>query len=106
MARYSAPLAGAAPQAVAGGILGLLKGEPGTPQALGWAQVCIRSGSCVPACPENVNPMMMVRIACVVATGGLGGPQQIAARVDRDFFERVRAFAKLQLTEDEIRNWM
>jgi ferredoxin len=106
MARYSAPLAGAESEAVATGILAVLRGEPGTPQALGWAAVCIRSGSCVPACPEDVNPMMMVRIARMVASGGLGGPQQIAGRVDRDFFERVRGFAKLQLTEEEIRNWM
>jgi hypothetical protein len=42
----------------------------------------------------------------MVASGGLGGPQQIASRVDRDFFDRIRAFAKLQLTEEEIRNWM
>jgi len=106
MARYSAPLAGTDPKAVAAGILSVLREEPGTPEALGWASVCIRSGKCVPACPENVNPMMMVRIARMVASGGLGGPQQIAGRVDRDFFDRIRAFAKLQLTEEEIRNWM
>ena len=106
MTRYSAPLAGADSQAVATGILALLRAEPGTPQALGWAAVCIRSGSCVPACPENVNPMMMVRIARMAATGGLGGPKQIAGRVDRDFYDRIRAYAKLQLTEEEIRNWM
>jgi len=106
MARYSAPLAGADPKAVATGILAVLREEPGTAEALGWASVCVRSGSCVPACPENVNPMIMVRIARMVASGGLGGPQQIAVRADRDFFDRVRAFARLQLTEEEIRNWM
>ena len=106
MARYSAPLAGADPKAVAAGILSVLREEPGTPEALGWAAVCVRSGRCVPACPDDVNPMMMVRIARMVAAGGLGGPRQIAGRVDRDFFDRVRAFAKLQLTEEEIRNWM
>ena len=106
MARYSAPLAGADPKAVATGILAVLREEPGTAEALGWASVCVRSGSCVPACPENVNPMIMVRIARMVASGGLGGPQQIAVRADRDFFDRVREFARLQLTEEEIRNWM
>ena len=50
--------------------------------------------------------MMMVRIARMVACGGLGGPKQIAVREDRDFFDRIRAFAKLQLTEEEIKNWM
>jgi len=27
-------------------------------------------------------------------------------RDDRDYFDRIRAFAKLQLTEEEIRDWM
>jgi len=106
MARYSAPLAGADSQAVTTGILAVLREETGTAAALGWASVCVRSGRCVPACPEDVNPMMMVRIARMIASGGLGGPRQIAVRADRDFFDRVRAFAKLQLTEEEIRNWM
>ncbi len=106
MARYSEPLAGADPQAVATGILSVLREEPGTAAALGWASVCMRSGRCVPACPEDVNPMMMVRIARMIASGGLGGPRQIAVRADRDFFDRVRAFARLQLTEEEFRNWM
>jgi hypothetical protein len=106
MARYSAPLAGADSQAVTTGILAVLREETGTAAALGWASVCMRSGRCVPACPEDVNPMMMVRIARMIASGGLGGPQQIPVRADRDFFDRVRAFARLQLTEEEIRNWM
>jgi ferredoxin len=106
MTRYSAPLAGANPVNVVTGILAVLRGEPGTPEALGWASVCVRSGTCIPACPENVNPQMMVRIGRMTAAGGLGGPAKITLRNDRDFFDRVRAFAKLQLTEEEIKNWM
>jgi Fe-S oxidoreductase len=107
MTRYSPPMAGADPGAVVAGIHALLRGEQqGAPAALGWASVCVRSESCVPACPENVNPMMMVRIARVRAAGGLGGPKQIAVREDRDLYDRVRAFARLQLTDDEMRDWM
>ena len=107
MTRYSPPMAGADPKTVVSGIHALLRGEPaGAPDALGWASVCVRSESCVPACPENVNPMMMVRIARMNASGGLGGPRQITLREDRDLYDRVRAFAKLQLTDEEIRNWM
>ena len=107
MTRYSPALTGADPKAVVTGIHALLRGEQaGAPDALGWASVCVRSESCVPACPENVNPMMMVRIARMNAAGGLGGRRQIAVREDRDVYDRVRAFAKLQLTEEEIRNWM
>ena len=106
MTRYSAALAGANPKAVTADVIALLRGEPGSAQALGWASVCVRSSSCVPACPDNVNPKMMVRIARMVAAGGLGGPQQITLKEDRDYFDRLRAFAKLQMTEDEIREWM
>ena len=107
MTRYSPPMAGADPKTVVAGIHELLRGtKGGVPEALGWASVCVRSESCVPACPENVNPMMMVRIARMNASGGLGGPKQIAVREDRDLYDRVRAYAKLTLTDDEIRNWM
>ena len=106
MTRYSPQLAGAEPGAVVTGILALLRGEPDSPVALAWASVCVRSGSCVPACPDNVNPKMMVRIARITASGGLGGPRRIAVRNDRDYFDRIRAFAKLQLTEEEMKDWM
>lgn len=107
MTRYSPPMQGVDPKTVVTGIHALLRGEQaGAPDALGWASVCVRSESCVPACPENVNPMMMVRIARMSASGGLGGKKQITLREDRDLYDRVRAFAKLNLTDEEIRNWM
>lgn len=106
MTRYSSKLAGADPKAVATDVLGLLSGGEGSPEALAWASVCVRSGSCVPACPDNVDPKMMMRIARMIASGGLGGQQKIPVRDDRDYYDRVRAFAKLQLTEDEQKDWM
>lgn len=106
MTRYSPAAADAEPVPVVTGILGLLSGAAGTPAALGWASVCVRSGTCVPACPEAVNPKMMVRIARMVAAGGLGGPKQIQLKEDRDYFDRIRAFAKLQLTDQELADWM
>ncbi len=106
MTPYSGALTGAEPRTVVEGILSVLRGEQGSAAALGWVSVCVRSGACVPACPEDVNAQMMVRIARMIASGGLGGPRQIAVREDRDYFDRIRAFAKLQLTEEEIRNWM
>lgn len=106
MTRYSPQLSGADPKAVATGVLGLLSGGDESAEALAWASVCVRSGSCVPACPDNVDPKMMMRIARMIAFGGLGGPKKVAVREDRDYYDRVRAFAKLQLTEDEQKDWM
>ena len=105
MTPYSPPLKGADSKTVATGILALLRGEQGSPEALGWASVCVHTGACVPACPENVNPKLMVRIARMTATGGLGGPKQIEVRQDRDFFDRVRAFGKLSLSDEELKDW-
>jgi heterodisulfide reductase subunit C len=106
MTRYSPALTGAEPKAVVDDVLALLREEQSSPQAIGWASVCVRSGSCVPACPENVDPKMMVRIARMMASGGLGGEKHIPARHDRDYYDRIRAFAKLQLTEEEMKEWM
>lgn len=92
-------------KAVVPGVLAVLRGEQGTPEALGWIGVCTRSGVCVPACPENVDPKMMMRLARMTALGGRGLPKQIEAKEDRDYFDRVRAFARLQLTDDELKEW-
>lgn len=106
MTRYSPVLEGAEPKGVVTDVLALLREEPTNGQAVAWASVCVRSGSCVPACPENVDPRMMVRIARMMASGGLGGEKRIPARHDRDYYDRIRAFAKLQLTEAELKDWM
>lgn len=106
MTRYSPALNGARAETVVTDVLSLLREEAVSPQAVAWASVCVRSGSCVPACPENVDPRMMVRIARMMASGGLGGEKRIAARHDRDYYDRIRAFAKLQLTDAEMKDWM
>ena len=103
MARYAKPSAKG--EAVVPGVLAVLRGEQGTPEALGWIGVCTRSGVCVPACPENVDPRMMMRLARMTALGGRGLPKQLDAKEDRDYFDRVRAFAKLQLSDDELKEW-
>jgi len=90
---------------VVGGVLAVLRGEQGSPEALGWIAVCCRSGVCVPACPEKVDPQMMMRLARMTALGGRGGAKQIAMREDPDYFNRVRAFAKLQLSDEELKRW-
>jgi hypothetical protein len=67
--------------------------------------VCMRSGVCVPACPDNVDPKMMMRLARMTAFGGRGKPKQMELKEDPDYFDRIRAFARLQLSEDELKKW-
>ena len=90
---------------VVAGVLAVLREEPGTPEALSWISVCTRSGVCVPACPDKVDPRMMMRLARMTALGGRGHEKQIDAKDDPDYFNRVRAFAKLSLSEAELKDW-
>jgi Fe-S oxidoreductase len=48
---------------VVGGILDILRGGQGHDEARRWAQVCTASGSCIPACPEGINPRKMLNLA-------------------------------------------
>jgi Fe-S oxidoreductase len=105
MTRYAKAATGADSKIVVAGVLAVLREQPGTPEALGWISVCARSGVCVPACPDKVDPRMMMRLARMTALGGRGQAKQIDVRDDRDFFDRVRAFAKLNLSDDELKDW-
>jgi len=106
MTPYNEKKGGATSQELAAGVLNLLRTGSTDEAALGWIRVCIRSGSCVPACPENVNPKLMLRLAKMIATGGLGGAKLIPVKEDRDYYPKIRAFAQLQLSDEEIKQWM
>ena len=90
---------------LAGGVLGILRGEAGTQEALAWVQRCMQSGECDVRCPEPISPKMMLRVARITCYGGLGDPARIAARDDPDFHNKVHAFARLQLTSEEREEW-
>ncbi|MFA7665821.1 MAG: (Fe-S)-binding protein [Burkholderiaceae bacterium] len=98
--------------AIVGQVLAVLARAPVSPDtpetkdALTWAQGCTASGVCVAACPESVNPTMMLRIARMTAFGGLGDPKLAHKPEDGDWFPRIRAFARTQLTESEQKEWM
>lgn len=106
MTGYNEKKGDATSQEMASGVLRLLREGTTDEAALGWVGVCIRSGSCVPACPENVNPKLMLRLAKMIATGGLGGEKLLKVKDDRDYYARIRAFAALQLTEQEVKEWL
>ncbi len=91
---------------VVAGILSVLRGDRGTAAALAWSRVCMMSGECVPSCAESVNPMLMVRLARMVASGGTGGEPQFRMADDLAHFPRVRAFAEMQLSKAEFDEWL
>lgn len=59
-------------RAIVEGMLDLLAGGPGTPDAERFAEVCTNSGKCIPACDYGVNPRFMVNMARIAAKAKLG----------------------------------
>jgi len=104
--RYSDQLAGQPSREVVAGILNILRGKGGAPAAVEWTRLCTQSADCIPACPEKVNPMLMLRLARITALGSTGARALLPdARRDPAFFRRINAFAALQLTDAESAQW-
>jgi len=105
MPRYSKLLEGAAPKEVMADLLGLLRREAGHTHGLEFARICTQSASCIPACPEGINPMLMLRAARMVALGSLGDAKQMDGREEPQFFRKIDTYAALQLSDQELVDW-
>ncbi len=105
MTPYAEGLAQAEAPEVVGDLLRVLQRQPASPRALDWIKVCTQSATCIKACPEGINAMLMLRVARMGALGSLGGPRQMDGRDDPLFFRRITAFAETQFTEDELEKW-
>jgi heterodisulfide reductase subunit D len=106
MTKYSDQLAGKSGAEVVAGVRGILGGTAGTPPAVEWTRLCTQSAKCIPACPENVNPMLMMRLARITALGSTGGAALLPdGKRDPNFFRRINAFSALQFSEAEISEW-
>jgi len=105
MTRYAPLLEAASPADVVEGLLPLLHAGEGSAQGVAWVQVCTQSATCIDACPEGINAMLMLRIARMGALGSLGGEAQMKSTEDPLFFRRIEAFAATQLAPDEIEQW-
>ena len=94
------------PAAVTDGLRRLARNERGPDDTVAWVGACTRSGLCVAACPERdkgLDAMLLVRIAKQRATTGT---KQLAVRHDPTAFPRVKTFARLQLTDEELEKWL
>jgi Fe-S oxidoreductase len=60
-----AGLGGRAATDVVSGVLDLIRGNAGSPEAERWAQVCSGSGHCIARCQDGVNPRFMLALARV-----------------------------------------
>lgn len=105
MPEYAPALSGEQARAVVGDVLGVLRREPASPRALDWIRICTQSATCIPACPEGVNPMLMLRTARMIALGSLGDPKQMEGREEPQFFRKIDTYAALQLDDNELVAW-
>jgi len=102
-----AGLAGRDAGAVVGGVIDILRGGAGTPDALRWAQVCSGSGHCIPACPEGVNPRFMLALARV-ATQRRAEPVERHRKGVEGFSKMgrgVRVLSRMQLPAEVLRRF-
>jgi heterodisulfide reductase subunit D len=85
--------------AVVGGILDLLSGGLGAPDAERWTQVCTNSGKCIPACNYGINPRFMVNMARIAVKAKLG--EDAVRRAGQQYFTEmgrsIRVISRLQL---------
>ena len=105
MPAYSKALEDARSTEVLAQVLGLLRREPDRPLGLEFVRVCTQSASCIPACPEGINPMLMLRAARMIALGSLGDSPQMQAREEPQFFRKIDTYAALQLDASELAEW-
>ena len=106
MTRYAEQPVALSGSAVVAGLLDILRGKGGTQAALEWTRLCTHSAVCIPACPEKIDPMLMLRLARITALGSTGTKALLPnPRRDPEFFRRINAFAALQLSDAEIAEW-
>jgi Fe-S oxidoreductase len=99
-------LRGSDPNAVTEGLRRLAKGEAASAETVAWVGACAKSGLCVTACPERssgLDAMLLVRIAKQHA---FNDTHQLSVRHDPTYFPRIKTFARLQLTEEELAKWL
>jgi Fe-S oxidoreductase len=99
-------LAGADAKAVTYGLRQLARGEAADADTVTWVGACAKSGLCRSACPERgtgLDAMLLVRIARQRA---INDTRQLQAKHDSAAFPRVKIFARLQLTDEELAKWL
>lgn len=93
-------------RAVTDGLRRLAASEAAPADTVAWVGACTRSGLCVSACPEQhagLDARLLVRIAKQRALNATG---QLPAKQDPTLFPRVKIFARLQLSDEELAKWM
>ena len=94
------------PESVVRSVVDIINGRPFAPEGAAWAQACQKSGACIDACPEDVNPREMLLYARTKLQQRDFGKEELRQR-GRNFFRRlsgiIRVTAGLQTPPDLYR---
>lgn len=88
------------------GLRRLARGDMASAETIAWAGACSKSGLCVAACPERsagLDAMLLIRIAKQRA---LNDTKQLPVKQDPTYFPRLKTFARLQLSDEELSKWL
>ncbi len=91
-----AGLAGADARVVTADLRRLARGEPGGSEAVKWVGACGERA-------RGLDAMLLVRIARMNA---INVTRQVPQKHDPTAFPRVKTFARLQLTDEELEKWL
>ena len=82
----------------------VIAGGPGSAAAERWAGVCSGSGTCIPACPEGVNPRFMLMLARLAKAkrNTADEQRQTGAKQFRKMSKGVRVLSRMQLAPDVL----
>ena len=99
-----APLGEAAPEEVITGVVNFLRGGALLDPSRVWAEVCMGSGECIPACPEHINPRLMLTIAAsrIKAAKSERGENPTAAYFKR-MSQIINLAAGMQMSPEQYR---
>jgi heterodisulfide reductase subunit D len=95
----------ASPQSVISGVLDILHSGQGTAAAKAWAEGCARTGDCIAACDEGVNPrflLSMARVALAKQSSELRNRRKQGVENFRLVADGVNVLARMQLDEAEL----
>lgn len=85
---------GAEPEAVVRSVIGILNDRPYAPEGAVWVETCQKSGVCIEACPEDVNPREMLVYAKLKLQREKQSPES-RATVSRDYFQLLSRTIRL-----------
>ncbi len=95
------------PERVTKSVIDILNDRPHAPEGALWAKACQKSGACIEACPEDVNPREMLSYAKLKLHELEGDAEEIRA-AGRSYFQemsrKIRLMAALQMEPAQFRD--